>query len=101
MSASAQFLSPSAAAQRLGVSAKALRLYERRGLVTPGRTAAGWRSYGPDEIARLYAFCGFEVDRSSIDETLKGFDRDLIDRASKSGPDDDEIHRLMTAQGVT
>jgi DNA-binding transcriptional MerR regulator len=53
VSASAQFLSPSAAAQRLGVSAKALRLYERRGLVPPGRTAAGWRSYGPDEIARL------------------------------------------------
>ena len=52
MSASAQFLNPSAAAQRLGVSAKALRLYEQRGLVTPGRTAAGWRAYGPDEMAR-------------------------------------------------
>jgi DNA-binding transcriptional MerR regulator len=52
VSTSAQFLSPSAAARRLGVSAKALRLYERRGLVTPGRTAAGWRTYGPDEIAR-------------------------------------------------
>jgi DNA-binding transcriptional MerR regulator len=51
VSASA-FLSPSAAARRLGVSAKALRLYEQRGLVTPGRTAAGWRAYGPDEIAR-------------------------------------------------
>ena len=32
MSFSAQFLNPSAAAQRLGVSAKALRLYEQRGL---------------------------------------------------------------------
>jgi DNA-binding transcriptional MerR regulator len=52
VSSSVQFLSPSAAARRLGVSAKALRLYERRGLVTPGRTAAGWRAYGPDEIAR-------------------------------------------------
>jgi DNA-binding transcriptional MerR regulator len=52
VSASAQFLSPSAAAQRLGVSVKALRLYEQRGLVTPRRTAAGWRAYGPDEIAR-------------------------------------------------
>ena len=52
MSSSAQFLNPSAAAQRLGVSAKALRLYEQRGLVTPGRTAAGWRAYGPDEMAR-------------------------------------------------
>ncbi len=52
MSSSAQFLNPSEAAQRLGVSAKALRLYEQRGLVTPRRTAAGWRAYGPDEIAR-------------------------------------------------
>ena len=52
MSASAQFLNPSAAAQRLGVSAKALRLYEQHGLITPGRTAAGWRAYGPDEMAR-------------------------------------------------
>jgi DNA-binding transcriptional MerR regulator len=52
VNASAQFLNPSAAAELLGVSAKALRLYEQRGLVTPRRTAAGWRVYGPDEIAR-------------------------------------------------
>ena len=52
MSSSAHFLNPAAAAQRLGVSAKALRLYEQRGLITPRRTAAGWRAYGPDEIAR-------------------------------------------------
>lgn len=52
MSLSAQFLNPSAAARRLGVSVKALRLYEQRGLITPSRTAAGWRAYGPDEMAR-------------------------------------------------
>jgi DNA-binding transcriptional MerR regulator len=52
VSSSSQFLSPSAAAQRLGVSAKALRLYEQRGLVAPSRTPAGWRAYGPDEMAR-------------------------------------------------
>jgi DNA-binding transcriptional MerR regulator len=52
VSASARFLNPAAAAQRLGVSAKALRLYEQRGLITPSRTAAGWRAYGPDEMAR-------------------------------------------------
>jgi DNA-binding transcriptional MerR regulator len=28
-----------------------LRLYEQRGLVVPGRNA-GWRAYGPDEMAR-------------------------------------------------
>jgi DNA-binding transcriptional MerR regulator len=49
---SAQFLNPSEAAKRLGVSAKALRLYEQRGLVVPRRTAAGWRAYGPGEMAR-------------------------------------------------
>lgn len=48
----ARFLSPADAARRLGVSPKALRLYERRGLVKPGRTAAGWRVYGPAEMAR-------------------------------------------------
>ena len=52
MNASARVLNPSEAAKRLGVSAKALRLYEQRGLVSPVRTTAGWRAYGPDEIAR-------------------------------------------------
>jgi DNA-binding transcriptional MerR regulator len=47
-----RFLNSSAAAARLGVSAKALRLYEQRGLVMPGRTAAGWRAYSPDDLAR-------------------------------------------------
>src|ERR1700759_191001 len=49
---SIRFLSASEAAKRLGVSAKALRLYEQRGLVTPDRTAAGWRAYGPEQIAQ-------------------------------------------------
>jgi DNA-binding transcriptional MerR regulator len=52
VSSSAQFLSPSEAAKQLGVSGKALRLYEQRGLIAPIRTAAGWRAYGPDEMAR-------------------------------------------------
>lgn len=52
MSTSRQFLNPSEAAKRLGISAKALRLYEQRGLIAPIRSAAGWRTYGPDEVAR-------------------------------------------------
>ena len=52
MSPSARNLSPSQAASRLGVSIKALRLYERNGLIAPGRTRAGWRAYGPAEMAR-------------------------------------------------
>ncbi|MCZ0736247.1 MerR family transcriptional regulator [Phreatobacter sp. AB_2022a] len=53
MRPSTAFSAPAEAARRLGVSAKALRIYERHGLVAPGRTAAGWRSYGPDDMARL------------------------------------------------
>lgn len=46
-------LSPSEAATKLGVSVKALRLYEQRGLIAPNRTEAGWRVYGPAEIDRV------------------------------------------------
>lgn len=52
MNDSAPSLSASEAARRLGVSTKALRLYEKRGLVIPGRTAAGYRAYGPDTMTR-------------------------------------------------
>jgi DNA-binding transcriptional MerR regulator len=52
MGNSVMFLSASAAAERLGVTTKALRLYERRGLLTPRRTAAGYRAYGPAEMVR-------------------------------------------------
>jgi DNA-binding transcriptional MerR regulator len=52
VSTGTQFLGPSEAARRLGVSAKALRLYEQRGLIAPIRTAAGWRAYGPVEMTR-------------------------------------------------
>jgi DNA-binding transcriptional MerR regulator len=49
-----RFLSPAETAKRLGVSVKALRVYESRGLVTPVRTASDWRAYGPEQIARLH-----------------------------------------------
>ena len=47
-------LSPAETAAKLGVSIRALRLYERRGLVSPLRTSAGWRVYGPDQLERLH-----------------------------------------------
>jgi len=47
-------LSPTEIARRFGVSIKALRLYERRGLLKPLRSKSGWRTYGPDQIARLH-----------------------------------------------
>ncbi|MEM1403850.1 MAG: MerR family transcriptional regulator [Pseudomonadota bacterium] len=37
-----------------GLSVKALRLYERHGLINPGRNAAGWRSYNEETIEQLH-----------------------------------------------
>lgn len=41
-------------AARIGLSKRALRLYEEHGLIMPRRTPKSWRLYGPDEIARLH-----------------------------------------------
>jgi len=51
---SGRYFSPAEAATRLGVTQKALRLYEARGLVKPVRSAADWRAYGPEQMARLH-----------------------------------------------
>jgi DNA-binding transcriptional MerR regulator len=77
---SAQFLSPSEAAKRLGVSAKALRLYEQRGLVYPIRTAAGWRAYGPGEMARaaeIAALRALGLSLAQVARVLGGNPQDL------------------------
>lgn len=69
------FLSPSEAARLLGVSSKALRLYEERGFIKPLRDAAGWRHYGPDQIARLrqvVAFRGLGLSLKQIAGVLNG-----------------------------
>jgi DNA-binding transcriptional MerR regulator len=41
-------------ARLLGLTVKALRVYERHGLVQTQRTAAGWRLYGPNDLLRLH-----------------------------------------------
>ncbi|MGC9954487.1 MAG: MerR family transcriptional regulator [Rhizomicrobium sp.] len=69
------YLSPVEAARRLGVSAKALRLYEKRGLVKPLRNGAGWRAYGPAHIARLHqvlALKSLGLPLARIAELLSG-----------------------------
>lgn len=44
---------PAAIAEQFGVSPKALRIYEKLGLIRPARTQSGWRSYGPSDVERL------------------------------------------------
>jgi DNA-binding transcriptional MerR regulator len=75
-------LSPAETAKRFGISIKALRLYERRGLLKPLRTANGstgaaWRVYGPDQLARLHKILALKrlgLSLVQIGELLVGQD---------------------------
>ncbi len=70
-------LSPTEAACRFGISIKALRLYEHRGLLKPLRSRAGWRTYGPEQIARLHqilALKGLGLSLASIGQLLSATD---------------------------
>lgn len=76
----APFLSPLQAARRLGISPKALRLYERRGLIAPPRTEAGWRAYGPADMAmaeKVTRFRALGLSLAQVAETLGGDDQTL------------------------
>lgn len=75
MRCSTPFLSASEAAKRLGVSTKALRLYEQRGLVTPARTVSGYRTYGPDEMTRaaeIVALRALGLSLAQVAQVLEG-----------------------------
>ena len=52
--AAGEYLNSAETAAHFAVTPRALRVYERHGLITPPRTAAGWRVYGPAEFERLY-----------------------------------------------
>ena len=49
-----RYLSPAETAKALGVTVRALRVYEQKGLVRPLRSQAGWRAYGPEALTRLH-----------------------------------------------
>lgn len=75
MSKSSLFLSPTDAARELGVSPKALRLYEERGLLSPSRTQAGWRAYGQAEMAmarEIVALRALGLSLAQIGRVLRG-----------------------------
>ncbi|CAM3442860.1 MerR family transcriptional regulator [Nocardioides dubius] len=54
MKASVGVYAISVAAEMTQMEIQNLRVYERRGLVEPDRTAGGTRRYSPDDIERLH-----------------------------------------------
>lgn len=113
MNSAARFLSPSEAASQLGISTKALRLYEQRGLLTPGRTVAGWRAYGPADMAcaadivelralglsLLEVRRVFEGDTQTLDRTLANHTAALEGRMRQLGDTISKVNRLRADLG--
>jgi DNA-binding transcriptional MerR regulator len=70
-------------AARSGVTRKALRLYEARGIVPkPRRTAAGYRVYPPDVLGVLH----FVTQARRLGLTLKEIGHIVALRCAKPGP---------------
>lgn len=51
--ATTEWLTAAECALRTGLTVRALRIYENYGLITPRRSAAGWRRYGARELLEL------------------------------------------------
>jgi DNA-binding transcriptional MerR regulator len=69
-----------AIAAQFGISLKALRLYERLGLLNAPRNVAGWRVYGSAEIERLHQILSLKqlgLSLARIAELLKARSTDL------------------------
>jgi DNA-binding transcriptional MerR regulator len=67
-------------ARRSGLSIRALRLYERHGLISPRRTSKQWRLYGTDELTRLneiIALKSIGLRLRDIAQLLRGHPADL------------------------
>jgi DNA-binding transcriptional MerR regulator len=113
VNSAARFISLSEAAKQLGISTKALRLYEQRGLITPARTSAGWRAYGPTEIARAADIVElrtlglglsevariFAGDTQTFDRTLTAHKEAVEDRIRQLGHTVGKISRLRADIG--
>jgi len=78
----ARYLSAAEAAKALGVTTRALRVYEQKGLVRPQRTSGGWRAYGPEALARLHQVLTLKrmgLSLAGVGEVLQGRLADLAD----------------------
>jgi DNA-binding transcriptional MerR regulator len=74
------WLSAAECALRTGLTVRALRLYERHGLITPRRTDKNWRLYGIKDVERLNEIIilkGFGLSLTQIAKLLRGQEADL------------------------
>lgn len=75
------WLSAAECANRIGLTIRALRLYEKYGLIQPRRTHKNWRLYGAREITRLNEILALKrlgLTLSNIARLLAGRATDLV-----------------------
>lgn len=72
-------------ARRTGLTSRALRFYEARGLITPLRTGAGRRWFGTEELERIHRIVALKKAGLSLGDIKKLFDRRPIDLAALLG----------------
>ncbi|MDT5098983.1 MAG: MerR family transcriptional regulator, heat shock protein HspR [Mycobacterium sp.] len=75
----------SVTAELSGVDPQTLRLYERRGLITPARTDGGTRRYSDNDVARLARIT--ELVDAGVNLTGIGHILDLQDRNTRLAAD--------------
>ena len=68
-------------ARRTGLSSRALRFYEARGLLSPLRTASGRRHYGPGELGRLHQILTLKRAGLTLAQVHKLLGRQPLDLA--------------------
>lgn len=75
----APLLSAAECARQIGLSVRTLRVYEDRGLLSPRRTAKGWRVYGAAELTRLGEILTLKSLGLSLAQISEAFTRDHAD----------------------
>ena len=101
-------LTPAQAAIRLGVTTKALRIYEEHGLIAPGRSQTGWRLYDHQALERARQVVSLRALGLSIAQVRDVLDGDpqvmeasLIARQSHLQRQADQIDSaLRTMRGL-
>ena len=68
--------------RRTGMTSRALRFYEARGLITPLRTQSGRRWFGPDELERIHRIIALKKAGLSLGDIKRLLDRKPIDLAA-------------------
>src|SRR5258706_15937865 len=68
--------------RRTGLTSRALRFYEARGLIAPLRTQSGRRWFGPADLERVHRIVALKKAGLSLGDIKQLFDRKPIDLAA-------------------